>query len=350
MTAPALPEGLAASFASLALAHLDREFPSKLDHVLNDAGDLRSPRELHPIFFGSFDWHSSVHAHWLLVRLLRPTPHETHNEQLHALILQTLDARFTPADIAGELAYLAQPLRAGFERTYGWAWLLKLASEITLASNDPGAAPTAREAFARWGATLAPLADAFARRFLTFLPKATYPIRAGTHPNSAFAISLALDFARAAPHPELDNLLRAAARRWFLNDADCQAWEPGGSDFLSPALIETECMRRVLPPDEFTRWLSAFLPRLHRREPAALFTPAEVSDRTDGQIVHLDGLNLSRAWCWRSLARALTPTDPRTAPALEAADLHLAASLPHIRGNYMGEHWLATFALLALTE
>lgn len=344
MTAPALPEGLAASFASLALAHLDREFPSKLDHVLNDAGDLRSPRELHPIFFGSFDWHSSVHAHWLLVRLLRLAPVESRD----ALIRETLDARFTPADIAGELAYLAQPSRAAFERTYGWAWLLKLAAEVNLARAGP--TPATRDASAHWHTALAPLADAFARRFLTFLPKATYPIRAGTHPNSAFAISLALDFARAAPHPELDNLLRAAARRWFLNDADCQAWEPGGSDFLSPALIETECMRRVLPPDEFTRWLSAFLPRLHRREPAALFTPAEVSDRTDGQIVHLDGLNLSRAWCWRSLARALTPTDPRTAPALEAAHLHLAASLPHIRGNYMGEHWLATFALLALTE
>jgi hypothetical protein len=183
---------------------------------------------------------------------------------------------------------------------------------------------------------------------MDWLPKATYPIRAGTHFNTAFAIVLALEYATVARDEALAALLREKAEAWYIHDADCQAWEPGGDDFLSPALIEAECMRRALPADRFASWMAAFLPRLVDREPATLFVPATVSDRTDGKIAHLDGLNLSRAWCWRSLAASCDEDDALRPTALDAAEVHLRASLPHVAGDYMGEHWLATFALLAL--
>jgi hypothetical protein len=199
----------------------------------------------------------------------------------------------------------------------------------------------------KWQTAVAPLADAFSERFHSFLPKATYPIRVGTHFNSAFAIALALEYADVASDAPLRKTLATKATAWFRNDADCQAWEPGGDDFLSSALMEAECMRRVLGSD-FSAWLDRFLPRLAVREPATLFQPAVVSDRSDGKIAHLDGLNLSRAWCWRSIAQTWPASDARRGIALEASEKHLAASLPHVAGDYMGEHWLATFALLAL--
>jgi hypothetical protein len=202
---------------------------------------------------------------------------------------------------------------------------------------------------ARWGRTLQPLADVFVARFAEHLPKATYPVRVGTHFNTAFALSLAIEYADVVRNQELAALLRDKAAGWYTGDADCQAWEPSGDDFLSSALIEAECMRRALPAAEFTPWMNAFLPRLAEREPRSIFEPAVVSDRTDGKIAHLDGLNLSRAWCWRALAATWADDDPRRPLALEAASLHLAASLPHVGGDYMGEHWLATFAVLALT-
>jgi hypothetical protein len=206
---------------------------------------------------------------------------------------------------------------------------------------------------ARWSAALEPLAAAFAQRFRAFLPKATYPIRAGTHFNTAFALALVQEYAAAARDVQLGALVRETAKSWYSRDVDCQAWEPGGDDFLSPALVEAECMRRVLGATEsgaaeWTAWMDAFLPRLGQREPVTLFTPARVSDRTDGKIAHLDGVNLSRAWCWRSVASAWPVSDPRRALALETAERHLAASLPHVAGDYAGEHWLATYALLAI--
>jgi hypothetical protein len=200
----------------------------------------------------------------------------------------------------------------------------------------------------RRSAALQPLTEAFAQRFRNFLPKATYPVRVGTHYNTAFAVALALEYAEAAGDDDLRTELRERALAWYNTDADCQAWEPGGDDFLSSALMEAECMRRVLLPGEFRRWVHRFLPRLARGEPATLFRPAIVSDRSDGKIAHLDGLNLSRAWCWRLLAGTWDADDPRRARAEAAADAHLAASLPYVAGDYMGEHWLATFALLAL--
>jgi hypothetical protein len=200
----------------------------------------------------------------------------------------------------------------------------------------------------RWIAALRPLAGAFRDRFRDFLPKAAFPIRVGTHFNTAFALALAAEYATETADAELAALVGDKARAWYGEDADCQAWEPGGDDFLSSALVEAECMRRVLPLDQWRSWFDRFLPRVAARQPATLFVPVSVSDRSDGKIAHLDGLNLSRAWCWRSIAAALREDDPRRAIALDSADRHLAAGLPHVAGEYAGEHWLATYALLAL--
>jgi hypothetical protein len=239
------------------------------------------------------------------------------------------DARLTPDAVAGECAYLQRPAARGFERPYGWAWFLKLAEAMRQFPDQ------------HWSATLAPLTAIFVTRFEDFLPKASYPVRAGTHFNTAFALALAGDFGRS-------DLLRRTAEAWYGADTDYQALEPSQDDFLSPALIEAECMRRLLPADRFQPWFGRFLPDVVRRHPASLFRPARVTDRSDGKIAHLDGLNLSRAWCWRSLAGALPPGDARRPIMLRAAEEHLEAALPHVASDYMGEHWLASFAVLAL--
>jgi hypothetical protein len=319
----------AARFAEIALGHVTREYPHKLDQVLEGPEDLLGPRALHPIFFGSFDWHSCVHGWWLLLRVRRLFPDLLVARRIEALA----DEMLAQGKVAGELAYLDRAYTGGFERPYGWAWLLALHGEAKRHEDRP------------WAADLAPLAAAFAERFRIFLPKLTYPIRTGTHFNTAFALILALDWAEAND-AALAHLLREWALHNYARDRDCQGWEPGGDEFLSPALCEALCMKRVMAPADFGGWFAGFLPRLRAREPASLFTPAFVSDRADGKIAHLDGLNLSRAWCWRRLADALDP--PLAAVAREAADAHLDASLTHVAGDYMGEHWLATFALLAL--
>ena len=274
-----LTPGLAAHFARTALGHVTREYPHKLDHVTMEPGDVQNPRGLHPVFYGSFDWHSCVHGYWLLASLYRRFP----DLPEAAAISDVLDAHMVSEKVAVEVAYLERPFTATFERPYGWAWVLALAAELRHHGTPEGM---------RWRAPLAPLADAFAARFRAFLPKATYPIRVGTHYNSAFAVALALDYAEAAGDTALGGLLRERARAWFGGDADCQAWEPGGDEFLSPALMEAECMRRVLDETEFTAWFERFLPRLGEGQPATLFTPPVVSDRSDGKIAHLDGLEL----------------------------------------------------------
>ena len=326
---------LAGRFARAALGHVTLEYPNRLDHVLNAPDDLVAPRALHPIFFGSFDWHSCVHGYWLLARLLRRSPALPEAERIHGLFETSL----TGENVAGELAYLARPLGATFERPYGWAWLLMLAAELS----------RSRDADAQgWSATLRPLADAFAQRFVDFLAKAAYPVRSGMHSNTAFALMLALDYARQCHDAALADVVARTARRWYLDDADCPAWEPDGEDFLSPCLVEAVCMHSVLRAEEFAPWFARFLPRLGQQMPRTLFEPVAVSDRSDGRIAHLDGLNLSRAWCWRCLAAAFPPSDAQNQLMRDAADRHLAASLPHIAGDYMGAHWLATFALLAV--
>ena len=333
MTSSALTADLAARFAALALGHVRREYPNNLDHALAGPDDARTPRALHPIFYGSFDWHSCVHSHWMLARLLRRFPDSAAAADVRALF----DDQFIPEKVAGECAYFDAPTARAFKRPYGWAWLLKLAAELAL-GEEP-----------RWSAALEPLAQRIVRRFLDFLPLAAYPVRVGTHFNTAFGLRMAADYAEVSGDAALLALLLETARRWYGADEACPAWgEPSGDDFQSSALIEAECMRRLLPAPEFLAWFERFLPAIAEAAPATLFRPASVSDRTDGKIAHLDGLNLSRAWCWRSLASALPPPDPRRGVMEEAAARHLAAGLPHIAGDYMGEHWLASFAVLAL--
>jgi hypothetical protein len=324
----ALNAEMAQAFAEIALGHVRREYPHKLDQVLNGPADLGAPSALHPIFHGSFDWHSCVHAYWLLLKLRRRFPDLEAVPRIEALA----DEMLTAEKAAGERAYLDRPYTAGFERPYGWAWLLTLHGEAM--RHDRG-----------WGEALQPLATAFAERFRSFLPKQTYPIRVGTHPNTAFALIHALAWADACD-AALGELIRSRALHYFGEDRECQAWEPGGDEFLSSALVEALCMLRVLGPEGFGRWRNQFLPWLSNRQPATLFVPALVSDRADGKIAHLDGFNLSRAWCWREISKALDLNLARLAS--ETAHAHLEASLPFIAGHYMGEHWLATFGLLAL--
>ncbi|HXG81143.1 MAG TPA: DUF2891 domain-containing protein [Sphingomicrobium sp.] len=319
----------ASRFARIALGHVRKEYPHKLDHVLLGDEDLLPPRALHPIFHGSFDWHSCVHGWWTLLTLRRLFP--ANAEAL--AIAELADETFTPTKVATERAYLDRPTSAGFERPYGWGWLLYLHLEAS------------RHEDRLWAIELEPLARAFAERLHIYLAKLTYPIRVGTHFNTSFALILALEWAERFD-PLLGKTIRIWAAEKFSEDRDCQAWEPGGDEFLSPALIEALLMARVLPPERFATWSSAFLPRLYDLQPATLFTPAFVSDRSDGKIAHLDGLNLSRAWCWRSIAPLLPEREG--AIALGAAEEHLAAALPHVAGDYMGEHWLASFALLAM--
>ena len=310
-------------FMGIVLSHVGQEYPQKLDHVLNSDADLTPPRVQHPIFHGSFDWHSCVHGWWTLLTCARLHPETPEAGEVRA----RAEALFTPDNVAAECAYLERPGSAGFERPYGWAWLLTLHAEA--------------ERHGDLGARLRPLALAFAARFHAHLPKLTYPIRTGTHFNTAFGCLLALEWAESRD-PALAALIRARAVDWFGADRDCQAWEPGGDEFLSSALSEALLMQAVLG-DGFPGWRAQFLPHLAAGKPATLFTPAYVSDRTDGKIAHLEGVNLSRAWAWRRLAKDLPGV-----PALETAERHLEASLPHIDADYAGTHWLATFALLAL--
>jgi hypothetical protein len=324
---------LAVRFAGIALDNVRREYPAKLDHVMNGAMDVASPRTLHPAFYGSYDWHSCVHMHWLLARVLRRFPEADGDGR----IAQTFDDHVSRGAIAGEVAYLGRAGTQAFERPYGWAWLLKLAEELGRSQHG-----------ARWYASLAPLADAFVARYLEWLPKAAHPLRTGMHGNSAFGLAFAIDYARSVGEDRLAAACEGKARDWYGADRDYPAaWEPSGSDFFSPALVEAALMRRALTAAEFALWLAAFLPGLAAGEPSSLFLPAVPTDRSDGQIVHLDGLNLSRAWCYREIAAAV---DPGLCALLNrVADTHLGAGVEGLASaDYMGAHWLATFAVLAL--
>ena len=307
----------ATRFATLALACIEREFPCQPGHVVRDPRDLRLPRTLHPAFYGCYDWHSAVHGHWLLVHLLRRFPDAPQAGTIRATLSRTL----TAPNLQAEADYLrAHP---AFERPYGWAWLLKLACELSQLA-DPEAK--------RWSASLLPLAEIIETLYIDWLPRQTYPIRSGVHANTAFGLAFALDYARAFDRKALSEILVEKSRAYFGRDRDYPAqWEPGGNDFFSPCLIEADLMRRVLP--DFPAWFANFLPKI----PSSLLEPATVSDRSDGQLVHLDGLNLSRAWCYYSLG------------SRETAERHLEAGLKNLAsGNYEGEHWLATFAAYAL--
>jgi hypothetical protein len=318
----------AARFARLTLGHLTREWPYKLDQILTGPDDLARPSTLHPIFHGSFDWHSCVHGWWQVLRLARLFPDMAETPAIEALADRMLVAH----KVAGELAYLDRPMTGGFERPYGWGWLLALHDEVARRPDRP------------WAAALEPLARAFAVRFAAYLPKLAYAVRSGKHDSTAFALIHALRWARTHD-AGLARLIEERSQVWFGADRDARPWEPSGEDFLSATLCEAVLMREVLGAD-FAAWLTAFMPDPYGTPMACLRTPATVSDRSDGRLAHLDGLNLARAWCWRSLADDLP--DPATARA--TADAHLAAALPHLADDYMGEHWLATFALLALAD
>jgi hypothetical protein len=331
----------ASRFAKLALKCVRQEYPNKLDHVMSGPQEVQPPKALHPSFYGCYDWHSSVHGHWMLARLLGEFPNLPEAKEIRA----ALDESLAPANIAQEVKYFGEPNRKSFERTYGWAWLLQLSAELRR-----GSTPDAQ----RWAAQLQPLADAVVAALENFLPKQTYPIRTGVHPNTAFSLSLALYYARVAQDAKLESLIEERALTYFAKDRDAPiSWEPGGEDFLSPALEEASLMSRVMIHKQgyegFDKWLRAFLPGLMK---SGKLEPAIVSDRTDPKIVHLDGLNLSRARCLYELATALgpwRPKAPRLAMLLRLGDLQAQASLPHIAsGSYEGEHWLATFAVFML--
>jgi hypothetical protein len=321
-----LDHAIAERFARIALSHVGREYPHKLDHVLASDSDARPPRDLHPIFFGSFDWHSCVHGWWTLMTLRRMFPDIGPATEITALA----DQRLTVANVGVEQAYLDRPMSGGFERPYGWAWLLALHHE------------TARHDDRQWADILEPLANIFADRFNTYLSKLTYPITVGTHFNTAFALVLAREWS-VDRDPALTHAIDQWAVRTFGDERDYRGWEPGGDEFLSPALTAALLMSKVMDPAQFSAWFNAFLPA----SAMTRFEPVEVSDRSDGKIAHLDGLNLSRGWCMRAIAAAIAPS-PRVAALKASASRHLDAALPHVAGDYMGEHWLATFALLAL--
>ena len=333
-----LTQAQASHFAKLALKCVQKEYPNKPDHTINDGDDVRNPRAMHPAFYGCFDWHSTVHGHWMLVHLLKMFPSLPETRDIRS----ALNSNLSEKNIAGEVAYLKQANRASFERTYGWAWLLKLAEELHGWNDEDGK---------RWSRNLQPLADAFVEKYLAFLPKQNYPIRTGVHPNTAFGLAFALDYARAVGDPKLTVLIVERSHAYFRRDVNYPgAWEPGGEDFFSPALMEADLMRRVMPKAEFAAWFHRFLPGLSRNQPKQILQPAVVTDRTDPKLVHLDGLNLTRAWCMRSIAAGLPVNDPARKILAHSAVAHANAALPFIAsGNYEGEHWLASFAVFMLS-
>lgn len=334
---PALDGATASAFAQLALENILRPYPYRVDHMMMAEGDLAAPRALHPVYFGSYDWHSSVHMHWLLVRLLACRPDLPEAGAIRA----TLDMQWKPEAVAAELAYFQRPGAGTFERPYGWAWILRLQAELA-------SFPRPDEQVRRWARHCAPLASYLAGRLIDYLDIADFPIRTGTHYNSAFAMVLADGYARADGHPALRRAIARRAHRWFGHDQRYPArYEPGGDEFLSGGLVEAVLMRRVLDDCAFGDWWDMFMPS--PADLATWLTPVSVTDRSDPKLTHLDGLNLSRAWCWRLLGPSL-PDALRSKAAGAWAD-HLAASLPQtLGGDYVGTHWLASFATLALTD
>jgi hypothetical protein len=337
-TAPAVTTTLdpdaAARFAALALDCVHREYPNKVAHVLASDADARPPRALTPAFYGCYDWHSSVHGHWLLARLAKLFPEAGFATQARAALARSL----TPANIAAEVEYLRGPGRSSFERPYGLAWLLALAAELR-SWDDPQAR--------QWAEALAPLEVESAQRVMAWLPKLQYPIRSGEHSQTAFAFGLMSDWAQVRGDVGMARLLEARARAYYLADRNCAlGYEPSGEDFLSPCLAEADFMRRVLPPAAYADWLAKFLPGIPRDGRADWLTPGIVTDRSDPKLAHIDGLNLSRAWMLEGMAHGLPGGDKRRAALLAAARAHADAALPAVTGeHYEGGHWLGTFAV-----
>jgi hypothetical protein len=336
---PALSVEATTRFAELALACVHQEYPNKIAHVLASDADVKPPRELTPAFYGCYDWHSSVHGHWLLARLLRTQPGAPFAARARAALERSLTAE----NLKREVAYLGGPGRVSFERPYGLAWLLQLAAELT-DWPDPDAE--------RWRANLAPLETAAAERFEAWLPKLSRPIRGGEHDQTAFAFGLVLDWARKTGRPSLAQRLEERIRTFYLGDRACPlSYEPGGQDFLSPCLGEADLLRRVLPPVEFGSWLTRFLPEIPTDGRGDWLPIAVVTDPTDPKLAHLDGLNLSRAWMLEGILSSLPKADPRRASLAASAAAHRRAGLAAVTGeHYEGGHWLGSFAAYLVTE
>jgi len=335
----ALDERVAAGFAALALNCLHDEYPSHISHSMASDADARPPHLLTPAFYGCYDWHSDVHGHWLLVRLLRLFP----DAPFAAAARAELARSFTAENMAGEVAYLSQEGRTSFERPYGLSWLLQLSAELR-----EWADPQAQQ----WSSTLAPLEAEAATRIKNWLPKLHYPIRIGEHDQTAFSFGLIWDWAGVAGDAQMRALLADAAQRFYVRDRDCPlSYEPSGEDFLSPCLAEADFMRRVLRPEEFSRWLSKFLPGILQHSGEAWLPAAVVTDRSDPKLAHIDGLNLSRAWMLEGIAHGLKAGDRRIAVLLDAAARHGQAALPAVTGeHYEGGHWLGTYAVYLTSQ
>ena len=330
-----LSEEGASFLAQLPLKCILQEYPNKINHTaLGDSDQILTPIQQHPSFYGCFDWHSSVHGHWMLVRLLKQFPHL--KEQ--ANIRKVLGITLTPANIRKETAYFNTAMSKSFERTYGWAWILKLQEEL-ITWNDPDGK--------QWSNALQPLTDTIIQLWKVFLPKQTYPNRTGVHGNTSFGLSFALDYARTSKNLIFEKDIIAAAKKLYVKDkAAPTIWEPDGSDFFSPSLMEADLMRKVLDKPAFNLWLNQWLSNESLQHLTQL---PFVSDRTDLQIVHLDGLCFSRSWCMAGIANQLPTTDKRRALLLRSSNKHLQQGLSTVvSGNYGGEHWLASFAVFAL--
>ena len=340
---PIVEGRVAASFARLALDCVHREYPNKVSHVLNGPADALPPARLYPVFYGCFDWHSSVHGHWLLVRLLRTVAEEEMPAELRNEITAALNRSFTAEGVANEVAYLQAENRESFERPYGMAWFLQLTAELREWQEPQAQA---------WLAVLQPLETAIAAEVKAWLPKLAYAIRLGTHNQSMFAFGLMLDWARVAGDTEMAALLAERSLAFHRDDRDCPlTYEPSGEDFLSPCLMEADLIRRLLPQDEFAVWLDAFLPGIPRDGRGDWLTPGVVLDPSDGKLVHLDGVNLSRAWNLRNIADALPASDPRIAALRSVADIHAEAGIASVSAeHYEGGHWLASFATYLVTR
>jgi hypothetical protein len=343
VTAPATPPDFDAKaaerFAKLALACVHKEFPNKISHVLNSDADVAPPRKLTPAFCGCYDWHSSVHGHWLLVRLLRTFPDAPFAKDARGALARSLTAE----NIKHEAAYIRATGRQSFERPYGLSWLLTLCLELR-EWNDP----QARE----WSANLKPLEDAAIERLSNWLPKLSHPVRIGEHDQTAFGLGLILDYVRKIDNESFEKLVVDSAKKFFLNDKNAPlAYEPSGEDFLSPVLGEADVMRRVLAPADFAKWLRDFLPQIPTRASADWLPVTRSPDPSDPKLAHLDGLNLSRAWMLEGILSALPDDDPRRASLQAAADAHRRAGLAAVTGeHYEGGHWLGSFAVYLTTQ
>jgi hypothetical protein len=333
ITIPTLNIEQANRLLQLPIHCVNTEYPNKLNQTIGGDEDLKSPKELHPTFYGCFDWHSSVHGHWSLVSLLKKFPNLKDASKTKEILLTSISKE----NIEKEIAYFNKKYNKSYERTYGWAWLLKLAEELHT-WNDPIAKELEQN--------LQPLTDLMVQKYIEFLPRLKYPIRVGEHSNTAFGLAFAWDYANTVGDKKILKIINNSAKNYFMNDKNCPiSWEPSGFDFLSACLQEAAIMKRVLPKNEFKNWLSEFLPKLKDKD--FKLVVGEVSDRTDGKLVHLDGVNFSRAWCLNKIANDL----PEYNHLKNVANKHINYSLPNVVGdNYEGGHWLGSFAIYALNS